>query len=679
MSNSADSLPRFRQMDVSLEERVEDLLNQLTLEEKFLLCSGYESWYTHEIPRLGIPAFKMTDGPHGVAPHSTKNTQSTYFPTAISMAASWNPALLYNFGQALGEEVRDIGFHMLLGPGVNITRTPMNGRTFEYMSEDPYLNRTLAVQTVKGIQSKRIAACVKHYACNNQDYHRFSMSSEVDERTLQEIYLPTFKACVQEADTWGIMGCYNKINGVYGCANTDLIQNRLMNQWHFRGFVVSDWGATKPIYHVEDCINAGLSLEMPKEYRFKMKSLQKAYAKGKFKLEILNENIRRLLRVMFLVGIFDDPKTLPHGCRNTPEHIAISRKIAEEAMVLLKNENKILPLDLTKLKTIAVIGANADKKMSIGGGSSQVNAPYEITPLEGIRKLCGSNIAINSDPKSADAVIIVTGLNHNRFMDAEGMDRKRFELPQDQIDIINNTIAVNPKTIVVLISGSPIGMEDWIDKIPGVVEAWYGGMEAGGVIADLLFGKINPSGKLPLTFPKQLFDSPAHKSKATYPGKVIIPGLREKVQYAEGIFVGYRHFDNYHIKPRFPFGHGLSYTDFEYSNLKISAPIITPKAGISIECNVKNCGSRTGAEVVQLYIGDLLCSVPRPVRELKRFQKIVLQAGEAKTVKFDITIEDLRFYHPTQKEWLAENGDFQIEIGASSADIRLTKKIIGSF
>jgi len=595
------------------------------------------------------------------------------------MAASWNPALLYEFGQALGEEVRDIGFHMLLGPGVNLTRTPMNGRTFEYMSEDPYLNRTLAPQTVKGIQSKRIAACVKHYACNNQDFHRFTMSSEVEERALQELYLQTFKACVEEADTWGIMGSYNKINGVYGCANKDLIQNRLMKQWGFRGFVVSDWGATKPIYHVEDCINAGLTLEMPREYRFKIKSLQKAYTKGKFKLETLNENIRRLLRVMFLVGLFDDPKTLPKGCRNTPEHIAISRKIAEEAMVLLKNNEKILPLDSSKLKTIAVIGANADKKMSIGGGSSQVNAPYEITPLEGIRKICGTKINIGSDPKSADAVIIITGLNHNRFMDAEGMDRKRFDLPQDQIDLINNTIAVNPKTIIVLISGSPIGMEDWIEKVPAVVEAWYGGMEAGNVIAEILFGKLNPSGKLPLTFPKRLSDSPAHKSKATYPGKVIIPGLREKVQYDEGIFIGYRHFDKNKIVPRFPFGHGLSYTEFEYSNLKVSAPTITTKAGISVEFTVKNIGSRAGSEIVQLYIGDLICSIPRPVRELKRYQKLMIQPGEAKIVKFELTLEDFKFYHPIQKEWLVENGDFQIDIGASSADIRITKKIIGTF
>jgi beta-glucosidase len=658
----------FMNSSLDLEKRVDDLLNRLTLDEKFKLCSGRHIWFTKPIKRLGIKPFAMHDGPHGVRPDMSGKVNATYFPSAICRAATWNPDLSYEFGKAVAQEVRASGAHMLLAPGINIQRSPLCGRTFEYQTEDPYLNKILAVSVVKGIQSQKIAACVKHFACNNQETNRFKVNVEVSERALQEIYLPAFKATVQEADAWSFMGCYNKVNGVYGCENKNLIRERLMNEWGFRGFVVSDWKATDLMETAENAINAGLTLEMPMANLYKEKLLKQIFDENKFSLETLDGNIRRLLRVMFLVGLFDENSKFPQGSRNTVEHQTISRKIAEEGIVLLKNKDNLLPLNINKIKKIAVLGPNADLQTSLGGGSSIVFPPYEITPIKGLIEKCDGKIDIINSPKDADITILFVGLNHEINKDAEGTDKLKLEIPSEQVDLIKNSVKENPKTIIVLISGSPVSMIDWIEKVPSVIQAWYSGMEAGRAIANIIFGDINPSGKLPITFPKKLSDSPAHASKRTFPGN-------DKVYYDEGIFVGYRHFDAKKIEPLFPFGYGLSYTTFIYENLKINKSKVSGNEKIIVTVDIKNSGKREGAEVIQLYIQDVQSSIIRPPKELKAIKKISLKPGEKSTIKFELNREAFSFYDEKSKSWITENGEFNLMIGSSSRDIRLQDKI----
>lgn len=657
----------FRNMSLGLEERVEDLLERLTLEEKFRLSVGIKAFFTRPIKRLGIPYFKMCDGPHGIGPHSTNNLESTYFPTGICRTATWNPKMAEEFGVALAQEIREIGYHMSLGPGINIIRSPLCGRNFEYQTEDPYLNKIMATHIVKGLQSQRIAACVKHYVCNNQETNRHTVSVEISERTLQEIYLPAFKATVTEADAWSFMSCYNKVNGVYGCEDKNLLKERLRDEWGFRGFVVTDWFATRWSESTEKAINAGLSLEMPMAFKYKKTKLRKTLSEGKSTEETLNENIRRLLRVMFLVGLFDEENTLPKGSRNTPEHQTIARSIAEEGIVLLKNENNLLPLDINKLSKIAILGPNASEKRSMGGGSSQVLPPYEITPLQGLEEKCKGKVDIITSPSEADVAIVFAGLNHNPGMDSESTDNTLFDLPEDQIELINNTIQENPKTIVVLIS-CIVGMSDWVDKSPVIMQAWYHGMEGGHAIANLLFGDVNPSGKLPVTFPKKLSDSPDHTSKKTFPGN-------DKVFYDEGIFVGYRHFDTNSIEPLFPFGYGLSYTTFKYENIRITSEKISNDEKFTVSVDITNSGERSGAEIVQLYVQDVEPSVKRPLKELKGFKKVLLKPGERETVTFDLDKSALSFYDEKNGCWKAEKGFFNILIGSSSRDIRLKNQI----
>ena len=663
----------FRDESLDLEVRVKDLLSRLTLAEKFKLCSGRLMWHTKFIRRLGVKSYTMYDGPHGVRDDTMGKTKSTYFPSAICRAATWDPKLSYEFGKAVAEEVREVGAHMLLAPGINIQRTPMNGRTFEYQTEDPHLNKILAVATVKGIQSQRIAACVKHFVCNNQETNRFTSSSEVSERALQEIYLPAFKATVQEADAWSFMTCYNKVNGIYGSENYNLLRERLMENWGFRGFTVSDWLATA-YTSTEGCVNAGLCLEMPTSKKLSKAQLKNAFEEGKFSEETLNGNIRRLLRVMFLVGLFDEKSTLPSGSRNTPEHQSIARKIAENGIVLLKNKDDLLPLDIDKLKKLAIVGPNADNKFGGGdilsGGGSSVNyPPYEITPLEGLKQKCKGRVDIIETPSEADVTIIFAGLNHEHGMDAEGEDKKFFELPLEQIELIKSTVKQNPRTIVVLINGSPIGMDDWIDSVPSVIEAWYGGMEVGTAIANVLFGDVNPSGKLTLTFPKKLSDSPAHKSERNF------PGVEETVFYDEGIYVGYRYFDKEQIEPLFPFGYGLSYTTFHYENLKLDKEKFSKNDTITVSVDIVNTGNRSGAEIIQLYVQDIESSTDRPPKELKQFEKVNLEQDEKKTVEFNLKFSDFSFYDDSTHSWVVEPGTFNILIGSSSRAIHLQKEI----
>jgi len=658
----------FMDSNLDLESRVEDLLERLTLREKFLLSAGRRMWYTKPIRRLGIKSFAMHDGPHGVRVDYKGKIQSTYFPSAICRAATWNLELSERFGIAIAQEVRDVGAHMILAPGINIQRTPMCGRTFEYQTEDPYLNKELVVSVVKGIQSQRIAACVKHFICNNQETNRFTVSSEVNERVLQEIYFPAFKAAVQEGDVWSVMSCYNKVNGIYGSEQNYLLREVLMDSWGFRGFVVSDWVATKRTTSTESCINAGLTLEMPSMDKYIPSKMQKAFEENKFTEEVINDNIKRLLRVMFLVGLFDDENTLPQGNRNTVEHQNLAREIAEEGIVLLKNQNKILPLNLERIKKIAIVGPNTNLKTSIGGGSSQNFPPYEITPLEGIKLKSKEKVEIVDSPAEAEVTIIFTGLTHERGMDSEAEDKTSFNLPSDQIRLIDNTIKENPNTVVIIISGSPVSMIEWIDKVPAVIQAWYGGMEAGHAISSVIFGDVNPSGKLPITFPKKLKDSPAHVSERTFPGD-------KKVFYEEGVFVGYRHFDRKNIEPLFPFGHGLSYTNFTYENLKISNDKVSGDDTFIVSVDVTNSGEFIGAEVVQLYTQDVECSTERPPKELKGFEKVKLEPNEKKTIKFELGKEDLSFFNEEKGKWAVEKGVFNIMIGSSSRDIRLQHQI----
>ncbi len=693
MEKSEESLKDLPFMDPNLdiEKRIDNLLSRLTLDEKISLCSGKRFFWTKPVKRLGIPSFKMTDGPHGVGSGILFLKKMMYFPVAICRTATWNLELSKQFGEALGEEVRSVGYHMILAPGINIQRTPLCGRTFEYQTEDPYLNAKTAVAVVKGVQSKRVGTCIKHFAANNQEYNRFKVSTEVSRRALEEIYYPAFKAAVEEGDAWSVMACYNRLNGTFGCEHYELIRETLINKWGFRGFVVSDWFATR-FTRTTECIKAGLTLEMPVAKVYKDKKIKEGLQNGDFTEKELDDNLRRLLRVMFLAGLFDDPESLPIGCRNTPEHKEIARKIAEEGIVLLKNDDNILPLDPSSVKKIAVLGPNANKKMAFGGGSSMVRAKYEITPYKGLKAKCKElKIKLTKSPAKADVVIIFAGLNHGKFMDRENKDRLYLELPKKQIKLIKETAKINPNIIVVLINGSPVAMDDWINEVPAIIEAWYAGAESGNAIASILFGDVNPSGKLPITFPKKLSDSPAHKDFRTYPGlkdwssakegdiialrknkgMVIFTDDDDKVYYDEGIYVGYRHFDKNNIEPLFPFGHGLSYTTFDYKNLKLSSNSIKQDEKLTISLDITNSGNRAGAEVVQLYIQDVECSIDRPVKELKGFEKIFLEPGQTQKVEFEVGTDELSFFDEDTESWKVEPGKFKVLIGSSSRDIRL--------
>ncbi len=662
----------FMDSQLEVEKRVADLLGRLTIDEKLSLCAGEKSfgvllgkgfYATKDVPRLGVSRFKMTDGPHGLGALGSRFRKGTYFPVGIGRTATWNPSLAEQFGINYAHEIRDIGFHMALGPAINIIRTPLSGRDFEYQTEDPYLNKKMTVPIVKGTQSQRVAVCLKHYAANNQETNRMKVSAEVSERALREIYLPGFEAAVKESDAWSVMGSYNKINGIYGCEHPDLLTTKLRKEWGFRGFVVSDWFALRPTTSAESCMKAGCDYEMPGPgTKYRWKRLRKIYQQGKITEQDVNRSVSNLLRVMFFTGIFDDPATLPGGSRNTPEHWAVARKIAEEGIVLLKNEGNLLPLDINKVKSIAVLGPNANKKQGLGGGSSCIRPVHEVTPIQGLKEKCEGRVKIIAAPAEADVAIVVVGLCHGsrKNWDTEGKDKKDLELTAEQVQLIQQTVQQNAKTIVVLVNGSPLAMDQWLDKVPTVIEAWYAGMEGGRALADILFGDVNPSGKIPVTFPKKLADSPAHASKRTFPGE------NGKVYYEEDILVGYRYFDTKGIEPLFPFGHGLSYTTFKYENLHISG-----SAPIGVSVDIINTGGRAGAEVVQLYIQDVEASVPRPIKELKGFQKVWLDPGQKTTVKFELNTEDLAFYSEKDHQWVTEPGKFVAHVGSSSRDIRV--------
>ena len=810
------------------ESRIEALLKDMTLEEKVSLLAGANFWETVPIPRLGIPSIKVSDGPNGARGGGSivgSSVTAACFPVGVALASSWDTDLIAEIGAALGQESKTKGAQMLLAPTVNIHRSPLNGRNFECYSEDPYLTARMAVGYISGLQSEHVGATVKHFVCNDSEFQRNTISSDLDERTLREIYLPPFQAAVQEAQTWGVMSSYNKINGVHADGNAMLLNDILKTEWGFDGIVVSDWTGTNSTV---DAANNGLDLEMPGPTRWRGEKLISAVQSGQVNASAIDEAARRMLRVIQRAGAFEHPQIEPERAVDRPEHRALIRRAAAESAVLLKNANNILPLEKHALKSIAVIGPNAKTAQIMGGGSAQVSAHYIVTPFDGLKNAVGDGVKLGHEigctnhkllprlepklvkPDGADQGFELQYWNddfsgdpvHSQFVDgaeqmlfgpiadgvnpesfsarmttsftptqtgthrfslmsvglarlfvddlelidnwtaqtrgdgyfgfgstevqrgvelqagksytlrleyskreaalfaafrlgylqpiatdaieraanlaaqsdvalvfvgtngdweSEGHDRTDLELPGEQAALIERVAAANPNTVVVLQTGSPIVMP-WLDRVAGVIQAWFPGQECGNAIADALFGAVNPSGKLTQTYPMRLQDNPAF---------INYPGENGHVRYGEGIYVGYRYYEKKEIAPLFPFGFGLSYSSFAYSNLRLSTDTLEPDQRLSISLDVTNTGTRSGQEIVQLYVRDPQASVSRPLKELKGFAKIALQPGETKTVTLKLGRDALAYWDDAQHAWVAETGEFELLIGCSSQDIRL--------
>ncbi len=814
-----------------IHEKVEELLGQMTLSEKVALFSGLDNWHTAAIERLGIPALTMTDGPSGVRadPDGTgrKTGPTTAFPTGVAMASSWNPEVVAQAAAAMAEETRGMGCDILLGPCVNIVRTPLAGRNFEAFSEDPYLAGRIGAAWVNGLQSKNVGASLKHFAANNQEINRFRGSSVVDERTLREIYLPAFEMVSQETDPWTVMTSYNKINGAYAAENARLIRDILEGEWGYEGAVISDWGGNHSTIPAK---NNGLDIEMPGPAKYFGQLLEQAVYNWQVPETVIDESARRILRMIVRSGRMDATDTNPAGSVNTPEHVEAARKLAEEAITLLKNENSVLPLDAARLKTLAVIGPNAADLIPGGEGSSRVKPPYMSQPLDAIQDRVGDSAKVlyaqgcsnlvappliksefftpsegdgpgltlrfynnlnfegqpaaqqnrktmeffwynvgphgevdpdrfsavwtatmrvpqsgvytfllgnterckiyldgklviennqghlpmnvlmenpmavttaapveleadkaydfraeyiwtdgdgipavrlmylppqpEGDPlaqaveiaRQADAALVFAGMP--AAYETEGGDRANMKLPGPQDELIHAVAAANPNTVVILNAGAPVEMP-WADEVAGILIVYYPGQEGGSAVTNVLFGDVNPSGKLTITLPKTYEENPTY---INYPGA-------QEVHYGEGIFVGYRYYDFKGIQPLFPFGHGLSYTTFAYSDLQAPQSI---KKGepVEVKVTVKNTGTRAGKEVVQVYVRDVEASLMRPVKELKRFEKVALEPGESQTLTFNLDERALSFYDPFQGGWVAEPGKFEVLVGSSSRDIR---------
>lgn len=708
--------PLYLDPDAPIEERVEDALARMTLREKIAMIHAQSKFSAPGVPRLGIPELWTTDGPHGIRPEvlwdewdqaSWTNDSCVAYPALTCLAATWNPEMAALYGKSIGEEARYRDKDVLLGPGVNIYRTPLNGRNFEYMGEDPYLASRMVVPYVQEVQKNGVAACVKHYALNNEETHRHTIDVDLDDRALYEIYLPAFKAAVEEGGAWSIMGAYNLYRGEYCCHNQRLLNDILKGEWGFDGAVISDWGG---VHDTDQAIHNGLDLEFGTwtdgltmgatnaydNYYLATPYLQQI-ERGEVGTEELDEKVRRVLRLTFRTAM--NPYK-PFGSMRSEEHYAAARRIGEEGIVLLRNENKTLPFDLDGMKRIVVVGENAVKMMTVGGGSSSLKVQREVSPLDGIRARVGDRAEVVwvrgyvgdvggeyngvtsgqnlRDDRSAgaliaeaveaargaDAVVFVGGLNKSDRQDCEGTDREGLELPYEQDRVIEALAAVNPRLVVALVSGNAVAMP-WVGQVPAILQAWYLGSEAGNAMASVLFGDANPSGKLPFSFPVRLEDNGAHATDPIFPH----PG---KAYYKDGIFVGYRWLEKEGTPPLFAFGHGLSYTTFEYGAVTVDRQSINERGTLNVSVEVTNTGDRAGAEVVQLYIADLESSLPRPVKELKGFEKVQLEPGESKVVTFPVTVEALKYYDDTQGCWVAEKGAFEALVGASSADIRGT-------
>ena len=723
---SLTALPVFAQTPVYLddskpiEERVEDALSRMTVEEKVSMTHAQSKFSSPGVARLGIPEFWMTDGPHGIRPEvlwdewdqaGWTNDSCVAFPALTCLAATWDPTVSMLYGKSIGEEARYRNKTVLLGPGVNIYRTPLNGRNFEYMGEDPYLAGRMVVPYIQGVQKNGVAACVKHYALNNQEVNRHTTNVIVDDRTLYEIYLPAFKAAVQEGNTWAIMGSYNLYKDQHVCHNQYLLNDILKGEWGFDGVVVSDWGG---VHDTDQAITNGLDMEFGSWTNGLSNGTSNAYdnyylaqpyleriKSGKVGTKELDDKVRRILRLAFRTTM---DRNRPYGTMRSPEHYEAARKIGEAGIVLLQNNNDLLPIDLDKTKKIAVIGENAVKMMTVGGGSSSLKVQREISPLDGIRNrvgnkaevvyargyvgdasgeyngvVSGQNLKDDRTPEEliaeavcvageADYVIFIGGLNKSAHQDCEDSDRAGLGLPYDQDKVITELVKANKNLIVINISGNAVAMP-WVKEVPAILQAWFLGSEAGTAIAAVLTGDVNPSGKLPFTFPAKLEDVPAHQL-GEYPGNEKVGNIVNE-KYNEGIFVGYRWTDKQKkVKPLFPFGYGLSYTTFEYGKPVADKKTMSADDTITFTVSVKNTGTREGQEVVQLYISDKKSSLPRPVKELKGFDKVKLAPGEEKNISFTITKDALSFFDDTKHEWVAEPGKFEAVIAASAADIK---------
>jgi beta-glucosidase len=689
----------YKNPSLDVERRVKDLLTRMTPPEKAEMLSGSGWMESQPNARLGIPAIKMADGPMGVRnwrgssavtnAASTVPVTSTAFPAGIGMASSWDPELVARAARAIAQEVKALGRDMILGPTVNINRVPLWGRNFEGYGEDPYLAARMGVAYIRGVQAEGVIPSVKHFAANNEEYERHRIDEKIDERTLNEIYFPAFKAAVEEGGVWVVMSAYNKVNGMWCAENPYLLTETLRKRWGFRGFVISDWGST---YSTGATINAGMNLEMPGGEAMRIwadkpatkrdgngsgwltaDKVLAAVSAGRVSQEAVDESVRRILRVMFTAGLFD--RSPAAGDVDTPEQREVARAAANETIVLLKNSGGLLPLSAERTPKIAVIGPNGAVARTGGGGSSLVRPKYAISALDGIKEAAGPHAdiayalgvvmegeAAGKAPQElreeavalarhSDVAVVVVG--NSPKLEGEGFDRKSMDLPAGQDELIEAIAGANRNTVVVVAAGAPVTMTKWIDRVPAVVYAWYGGQEAGHAIGDVLFGVVNPSGKLPVTFPKALADSPAY---GHYPGENL------HVEYAEGIYVGYRGFEKHNVEPLFAFGHGLSYTTFDYSGLKVAFP--------TVSVSVRNSGTRAGAEVVQLYLQPPPSRLDRPVKELKGFGRVILQPGETKTVSMRLDKAAMSYYDPAVHEWVAEPGRFTVLVGASSRDIR---------
>ena len=724
-----------------IEARIDDALQRMTLDEKIAIIHAQSKFSSPGVGRLGIPELWCTDGPHGIRPDvlwdeweqaGCSNDSCTAFPALTCLAATWNPDLALRYGQSIGEEARYRNKSVLLGPGVNICRTPLNGRSFEYMGEDPYLSGRMAVGYVRGVQQQGVAVCVKHYALNNNEHQRYTSNVECDERTLREIYLPAFEAAICEGGAWTLMGGYNLFRGQHACHNQYLMNEILKGEWQFDGAIISDWGGTQS---TREAIYNGLDLEFGTWTDGLSMGATNAYdnylmanpyrqliREGKVGEEELNDKVRRVLRLIFRTTM---NRQRGFGSINSESHVQLAQQVGDEGIVLLKNESNILPLSThstlsnpSNLSTLLVVGENAIKMMTVGGGSSSLKAQHEITPLDGIRaRLAGTGVKLNyargyvGDPggsyngvstgqdlndarsadelcaeavrmaREADVVIFIGGLNKSDHQDAEGTDRLQYGLPYGQDQLIEALAEANPRLVVVNISGNAVAMP-WLNHVPAVLQAWYLGSEAGTSIAQVLFGDVNPSGHLPMTWYASLDQCSVHapvvkqgRQRVADPRRY--PGIERQdstvhlwdIYYDEGLDVGYRYIDRQKFSPLFPFGYGLSYTTFSMHDARVIDP--TPGA-VKVNVSVTNTGSRAGAEVVQLYVQDVKSSVIRPLKELKAFRKVFLQPGETREVTLTLNARAFQFYDVAAKDWRSEPGRFNFLIGNSSKNILQT-------
>ncbi|MDE5567386.1 MAG: glycoside hydrolase family 3 C-terminal domain-containing protein [Muribaculaceae bacterium] len=705
-----------------IEERIDDAISRMTLKEKIALLHAQSKFSAPGVPSLGIPELWTDDGPMGVRPEvlwdewdqaGWTNDSCTAFPSLTCLAATWNPEMAKLYGKSIGEEARYRNKSVLLGPGVNIYRTPLCGRNFEYLGEDPYLASVMGADYVRGVQSNGVAVCVKHFALNNNEANRYTTNSIVGDRALYEIYLPAFKAATVDAGAWSLMGGYNLVNGQHATYNQRLVNEILKGEWDWDGVVISDWGA---VHDTKQAVEGGLDMEFGTgtdgltgpgnsyDKYWLANNYYNGVRDGIYSEEQLNDKVRRVLRLTMRTAM---NRNRPWGSINSAAHHQACREIGEEGVVLLKNENKTLPIATDKVRKIAVIGENAIKRMTVGGGSSSLKAQYEIHPLEGLQKRFGDDVEIiyergyvgdtvthyNNvwtkqdlrDPrtpeqlkadalnaaKDADMVLFFGGLNKMYFQDSEGTDRETLDLPYGQNELISELADVNPNIVVVNISGTGVAMP-WLDKVKAVVQGWYLGNETGNTLAGILAGDVNPSGKMPYTYYATLDQCGAHKL-GDYPGTPRhdpVEGDIIDMYYNDDIYVGYRFIDKNKLKPTFPFGHGLSYTTFEYGKAAIDKKKGSADDIFTVTIPVTNTGDREGSEIVQLYISDLKSSLPRPVKELKGFSKVRLAPGQTENVTFEIGRDALAFFDDKAHEWVVEPGKFEAIIGASSADIR---------